>query len=825
MSLFNYTWKQHFQFGYLKPESPQTDAYVRWMAKREQADEVFVAKYGRGEFAFPTWREANREAARRILLECQARNLRPLILYSGGLDSEIVLLSFLEARAALASESLVGHEIEIDIATFRLANDANQHDILYIQKFRQRVKDLGLSNLGLQFHERELDALTFWKTDEFMELARKHQIVSPIVVCQLWLCEEMLKARADYLPIIGQGEIHLVKATPPSYEPGISPYLPSKWSIVETENLCGLYRYFIQRKTPAVPGFFQYIPEQFEAQLRTNRVLHELVSNQRVGKLGTRTSKPEILAFDYPELETRPKFHGFETIEAEHDRVRKHLGTVMAECEGHWYKEVFELYRDVRPLELTSSLQDKSPHTAHDDWQFFFGKPGAPTHARRLDVQDIFVTEWTSPDSILKTWKIASHISLKDAAAQMTTAAKAFLTKYPKATLFHDGSALARWLHALMSEVTQTEVPIIDARAIPRLHAHDVCRDLFLTDLTGDTDLYLQFKACASFLQSNDGVLILPRLNPRLHAEPLFQSGNSYTWIESEKEARLLASLHAVAGRQSVMHRLALPWTNQSLVEACLCLVRNIGWTEWLEEQTPRNQEIAQLSQTRYESVRHRTQGFLDQVPHPKLPYMNATTVLRLEQDLEPASRLHDGIAPLRGVLAKYHLEEVPLSEWIPLASHATTDFRLGGNLYYRQTLRGLDLLSENSRIAVGIRRDGKVVSSALLQVLDPDGPNGKGVLRIRSVTTDSLYRHQGLARELVQNISAAADEALASSFASIEVWAAPEILSGFLSADFKPAENLLDRAEFIHDVQQDRLIESTRRLKPLRRSLVGKNV
>ena len=833
MNLFEYTWKQHFQFGYAKPGRPLLRENVRWLAKRQQPDEVFVAKYGRSQSVFPSWRDANCEAARRILLKCHELSLRPLILYSGGLDSEIVLLSFLEARRSLSAQGHLPHDLAMDVATFRLAHDLNRHDIEYVGKFRSRLNEFGHSEAGLSFHERELDPIQYWQTDEFMKLALQTQTVSPIVVCQMWLCEQMLSERSDYLSIIGQGEIHLVKQTPNDYEPGISPYLPTSWSIVETENLCGLYRFFIERGQPAIPGFFQYLPEQFESQLRTNRVLHELIATQRIGKLGTRSSKPEILAFDYPELEKRPKFHGFETIEAEHDRVRKHLGTVMAECEGHWYKEVFELYRDVRPPEPES-------HTPFGDCRFLLGKPGEPSRARRLDVHDIFATEWGNSESFFKSWNAASHISLEAAGEHFTEMVRKFLRSHPDAALFHDGSPLATWIHSLLRESTSSEIRIVDARTIPRLTAHEVCRDLFTTELSGDVDLYLQFKACAAFLENNSGSLILPRWNPRLHSESIFRSNVSYSWIESEKESRLLASLASLVGPQA-LSRIVCPWTNQDIVSAGISLLRKLhhvdqseqkadcsSWPEWLARQAERVsessevQQTSQLSKTRYEAVRHRTQGLLDQVPHPKLPYMNSTTVLRLDRDLSSAPKLKTGIAAIRRSLSAHGLHELSLSDWIELATVGAKDFRLGGNLFYRQTIRGRDLLSQDSRIAIALRRDGQIVSAALLQVLDPDGENDRGVLRIRAVTTNFEARQRGFAKELLKLLTKAAGETLSTSFKRIEVWAAPEITSSFLAAGFQPASHLQDRAELVHDVHLDRLIESDRRLQPLIFELPG---
>lgn len=838
MKSIEYTWKQHFQFGYAIPGHPQVEKNVRWLARRERSEDVFVAKYGRCEQEIATWRQANVEAACRILLECKQHSLRPLILYSGGLDSEIVLFSFLEARKSLGAAGLLDPNFQIDVVTLRLTEgsnrDLNQHDILHVKKFRARLDEFQFSDEGLRFLERELDIAAYWASQEFLSLALSAQVVSPIIVSQLWLCEKMLGERTDYLPVIGQGEIHLVKSTPPAYEAGISPYLPSTWSIVETENLCGLYRYFASRNLPAIPGFFQFLPEQFEAQLRTNRVLHELIANQRVGKLGTRSSKPEILAFDYPELETRPKYHGFEQIEEEHNRMRMQLGSLMPDCEGHWYQEVFQLYRTLRPL--TRAPIEK------DDWWAGFGKPGEPLQNRRVDKHDVFATEWKKPNAIVETWFSAEKLGVTQAEDLIHEAARSWLEAHSDAVLFDDGSLIARWFYSLLPG-RQT----IDASAIPRMSAADVCRDLFLTDLAGDPDLYLHFKVCQAHMKNSDASpLILPRFSPRLHRESIFASDDSWIWIESEKDARLLASLEP-----NSRMRLVTPWTNESLVNATVSLLSTlrasgITWSNWLEKAVAKQEaelvQTARLALSRYEATRHRTEGLLALVPHPGLPYMNATTVLepnflalgQSDSDQSDSAEFGDGIFPIRSILsssssekAKFQcvgLVELPIEDWLQRATFGTPEFRLGGNLLYRQTLRGKNLLDSNSRVTLGLERNGEIVSSALLQILDTKGRKTRGKLRIRCVTTFPGFERQGCARELIEKIVFAAEATLARDFSSIEVWAAPEIVSGFLHAGFVPASDLRERYELIHNIANDRLVESDRRLRPLRRLLSPTN-
>ncbi|MBN8540835.1 MAG: hypothetical protein J0L82_10655 [Deltaproteobacteria bacterium] len=796
--MFDYTNQQHFQFGYARPGRALTNENVEWMCLRKNPEDLFVAKYGRATTKYASWREANKAAALTILKNCRDQELKPLICYSGGLDSEIVLVAFLEAREELDSN------FPIDIATLVLEGDVNRHDTDFVDRFKDRLSTLGHSPMGLQFHSRKLDAVKFWNSPEFLALAKETQIVSPIVICQAWLCGEMLRENARYLPVIGQGEIHLVKETSNDYQPGVSPYVPSMWKIAETENLCGLFRYFIARNAPAVPGFFQFLPEQFEAQLRTNPILHELVSHSRVGKLGTRSSKREIVLHDYPELEARPKFHGFEPIENEHDLWRKRLNEMMPECEGHWYLDVYSLYRGLRP-ETPGVFQ-------HGDWTFTIGRDGRHRQQRH-DEDDIFTSEWaTTTNPILSGWNSVEANAADEAALmEIEDSMQKLLSTGATHYLLHDGSLIARWFFALKPDLL-----VIGAAQIPRLRPQEVVAEVFETDLCDRNSLmlFLLAKSAKGTISNwSDSRLILPALNARVEIEP------NLVWIENEREARLAFSMRSMFKESE----LAIPFCDYGIQAAVAKGLRKIcptNWTRVVESRVSKlesavDSEVVTRLVSQANVARRRVDSYFESLARPSVTTMNSSVTL-------PSStvKLGRGLDGIELAFASNGLVSIPVDEWLTRAKASTPDLKLGGNLFYRQTIHGRQLIAENFRAAVALQSpDGETLCSACVQILDAE-PDG--TLRIRGVNTEAPFRKQGHAKKLLVRLtnSLRTSAAICSRFSSVEVWAAPEIVSAFTAAGFRPDNHRSPRTEPLYIVSQNQLVPSNRTLHPMVLSL-----
>lgn len=289
MLKYQYSYKNHFKFGY-RPDN--------WFQKRQSENQIFTACYGPIEREIHNWRKANLLAAEKI---SETQRHRPLVIcLSGGTDSEACVRSFVEAR------------VDFSVAIMAFENGINDVDVGFAFQLCKELK--------IPHKVYTLDIIGFWDSRELLALTDRIYCVSPIIACQLWLASQV-----NGVPIIAQGEPHFKKAINENYVSGVSPYEPSPWYLVESERLCSMYMHFILNDIPAIPAFFQFLPEQFYSFLQNNPVFEKLIANQVVGKLGTRTSKNEIVRSFYPEIKPRLKLTGIEKIQDIHDRKRLEL--------------------------------------------------------------------------------------------------------------------------------------------------------------------------------------------------------------------------------------------------------------------------------------------------------------------------------------------------------------------------------------------------------------------------------------------------------------------------------------------------------------------
>ncbi len=850
MKLFSYTHENHFQFGYRNSSTQKT----QWLDRRVAESEKFVARYGRAETEEKSWRNANTTAAVRILESAVLQQLTPVVCFSGGLDSEITLLSFFAAWSSLPTMN----RPPLEIATLDFEGELNRHDTQYVEKFLFKYKR---KDLDLSFRRYSLDIQKFMASPDFVQLADEAQVISPAVVAQLWLCQEIHRANTRALPVIGQGEMHLVRAESPA-----GTYEPATWSLVETENLCGLYRFFIGRGLPAVPGFFQYMPEQFETQLRTNSVIHELISNSRIGKLGTRTSKAEILAFEYPELEARPKYTGFEKIEALYDERRSFLlGRPLAN-EAKCLQPVFDLYADLRP-------------TAHapvrvSDWNFAWGRDGIVTSVR-TSPDDIFATQWNDPSLLKTAFEKSSTATASTTGANSGTDSSAVgprdflsaISSYLKLessngtalSLLHDGSPTARLFHCILKR----EFGITTKCVLPRsVQAPSETKLVKIVLNTGNTDPEIHTRLTFAHTTSSESDaspqtrVLLPFLHGRIVNAEFDRELEStlirprFVWTENESLATLTAALesdaqieHARAGASST-RRLICPWTDSSLAKALIHATRSTGWfsadepgpsnrtdlekffDQCLEilEESSEERELAAACAREYTELKSEVGEGLAKIS------MTSPRFQVSSYDLQSYSTEPFNLAPILNQILVADLKVVSEETWLTHAKMRARDLRLGANLFFQQNVSGFALLEKNQRIhfALTTKYSPKNSGNDLAKASDDEvawaqlivqksAPNGK--LRIRGVTTRPDCQRKGYATELLSKICthlrANANTHL-KGFSSVDVYAAPEVVKAFRSAGFNDDVSRVTRNEEVVDPETGQLVASDRELTSL---------
>lgn len=230
--MFSLTHNNHFKFGYNE----------EWYRSRQCKEDVFTVQFGHCSRTPNSFRYESIEAAR--LIGENATDIQ--VLYSGGLDSEACMLSFMAAK------------VPIKAAIMRFNSNLNEHDIVYAVRFCERNR--------VPYILYDIDILDFLENTAIDYMEATH-CTSPMTAATMWLSDQI--AMRDGYPVFGQGECYLLKPTVTKRvkEARVSSYQNKEfsvddWALQESEMMNGWYRHFMSKNIDGVPGFHQYTPEQ-----------------------------------------------------------------------------------------------------------------------------------------------------------------------------------------------------------------------------------------------------------------------------------------------------------------------------------------------------------------------------------------------------------------------------------------------------------------------------------------------------------------------------------------------------------------------------------
>lgn len=218
-------------------------------------------------------------------------NTKPTILLSGGLDSEIMLRSFLAIRS------------NPDVIIVRYENDYNLYDVSHaiviceMMQVKYKIIDFSLK----KFYETE--------ATKYAELA---QIDRPRALPYCKILEMV-----DGFPIMGASDL-----TP--YRTDSDYSKPGTWMIRCWEHDIGWSKFLREINKPGVSEWFKWTPGLVVSYMQT-QWFRDLINDKFVGKMGSNSTK--ILGYReaYPMLIPRQKKTGFEMIDGLIEEVEKEL--------------------------------------------------------------------------------------------------------------------------------------------------------------------------------------------------------------------------------------------------------------------------------------------------------------------------------------------------------------------------------------------------------------------------------------------------------------------------------------------------------------------
>jgi hypothetical protein len=296
--------RNHFKFGY----------NGKWFNERSSEQDEWCVSYGRCGRAVADWRAECIETAR-LIRSSTSQDL--WVLFSGGIDSEVVLQSFMFSQISF----------KVAITCFR--NDLNRQDVRYAIKFCETHQ--------ISYRLLHLDIVDFFKSGQAMECATLTKCVQPQLLHTMWAMDQV-----EGYPILGSGECFVVKRDAEQGE-------PARWDMFEKERIAAWYRHLLLRRREGCAGFFQYTPEVMLAFL-LDEDIKQLCGNKLEDVANSMPIKGAIYR-KYFLLEQRNKYHGFENVLHLDDELRPELERRFGAYNGIFRTEYADLVSELSPCQ------------------------------------------------------------------------------------------------------------------------------------------------------------------------------------------------------------------------------------------------------------------------------------------------------------------------------------------------------------------------------------------------------------------------------------------------------------------------------------------
>lgn len=207
--------------------------------------------------------------------------LKPCVFFSGGLDSELILRSYLE----------IGSNPEVYIV--RYEKDYNLYDVSYAVAI--------CNSLQIDYHLIDFNLEKFYENDA-EKISEEAQIDRPRMLPPLKFTDV-----ADGLIIVGHSDVRW-------YRPSDDYSKKCEWLAQDFEHDIGCDKYNILHNRPAIYQWWKWTPGLVLSFTKLEW-FERLINDEYFGKLGTNSTK--IFGFQelYPNILFRKKFTGFEKVD------------------------------------------------------------------------------------------------------------------------------------------------------------------------------------------------------------------------------------------------------------------------------------------------------------------------------------------------------------------------------------------------------------------------------------------------------------------------------------------------------------------------------
>lgn len=279
---------------------------------RKNLYDQFFVSYGKIDSVPVSFRQACIDSAVEISDVCQKLNKRPLVMYSGGIDSELMIAAFLESKR------------DFSVAHVKYTPNFNDHETRYVEQFSKKY--------DLDLHYFDVDPIEYFNDrNNFDQAVRDnaHLIETQLITSITPLIKD------KFFPISDAPGVAMFRT-----EKDISKKSPWYWK--DYEHLSAYFFHCLKENMSACPSFYHWSPEIILAFL-LDPIVVKIVNNDIEGKITLRTTSGRIYNTAFPEYSSfvRPKYNGFENLPK--DIVKKinqelHFYTFYDRHSGHAFE-------------------------------------------------------------------------------------------------------------------------------------------------------------------------------------------------------------------------------------------------------------------------------------------------------------------------------------------------------------------------------------------------------------------------------------------------------------------------------------------------------
>jgi hypothetical protein len=232
------------------------------------------------------FRTACIDTAIEISIKAEKINQRPLIFFSGGIDSESIIYSFLESGK------------DFSVAHIKYGPNLNDHEYQYVKKISKKF-DLDINFFDVNVNEYLLDNRT-------VDLALRDKSI----LIELHLLTRITNdIKGRFFPVLDHPGTYLCREDLNIKDTGV-------WYYKDYEHLMFYYNHCQNEGMHSCPSFYHWSPEILYGFL-TDPLIKDLIHGIIPGKVTNRTSTLLLYQNTFPEyhIEPRSKFTGHEFID------------------------------------------------------------------------------------------------------------------------------------------------------------------------------------------------------------------------------------------------------------------------------------------------------------------------------------------------------------------------------------------------------------------------------------------------------------------------------------------------------------------------------